>query len=208
MPIRVLVACEFSGIVRDAFNALSGFHAMSCDLLASEGVSGGDHYLGDVREILYQGWDLLIAHPPCTYLANSGVRWLHERPGRWEKLDMAGEFFRLLMDAPIPHIAIENPIMHRYGVKRIGRRQDQVLQPWQFGCGETKAICLWLKNLPLLEKTNVVDGRTARVHRASPTPDRWKERSRFYPGIAAAMATQWGAYVSASLRSGAASSPD
>lgn len=189
--VRVLVACEFSGIVREAFRE-QGFDAWSCDLLPTEQQPSERHHTGDVRKILHDGWDLMIAHPPCTYLANSGVRWLHEKPGRWEKLDAAAAFFRELLDAPIPCVAVENPIMHKYGVERIGRRQDQVVQPWQFGQGETKAICLWLKNLPSLEPTDVVDGRKARVHRATPSPDRWKERSRFYPGVARAMAEQWG----------------
>ena len=134
----------------------------------------------------------MIAHPPCTFLANSGVRWLHETEGRMSLMREAAWFFKRLLDAPIPHMAVENPIIHKYAAEKIGRRQDQLIQPWQFGHGETKAICLWLKGLPKLEPTEIVGGREARVHRASPGPDRWKERSRFYPGIAKAMAEQWG----------------
>lgn len=186
--MRVLVACEFSGIVRDAFTAL-GHEAMSCDLLQSE--RRGWHCVGDVRNYLDAGWDLMIAHPPCTRLANSGVRWLRER-NLWDEMREAAEFFKTLMDAPISMIAIENPIPHHYALDIIGRKYDQVVQPWQFGQGETKATCLWLKNLPPLAPTEIVDGRTARVHRMPDVPDRWKKRSRTYPGIAGAMAAQWG----------------
>lgn len=188
--MKVLVACEYSGIVRDSFLE-GGHYAMSCDLLESES-DKGDHYVGDVRDVLYDDWDLMVAHPPCTYMANSGVRWLHERPSRWGKLDEAAELFRDILEAPIPKIAVENPVPHKYAVERIGRKYDQIVQPWQFGHGETKATCLWLKNLPPLEPTEVVEGREARVHRMPPGPERGKERSRFYRGIAKAMATQWG----------------
>lgn len=190
--MRVLVACEFSGTVRDAFMA-AGHEAMSCDLLPSE--TPGTHFTGDIFHLLEQHpgrWDLMIAHPPCTYLANSGVQWLHRQDGRWWKMVKGAEFFRRLLDADVPRIAIENPIMHKYSVKIIGRRQDQVIQPWQFGHGETKAVCLWLKNLPSLVPTDVVEGREAKVHRMAPGPERQKERSRFFPGIAKAMADQWG----------------
>ena len=165
---------------------------MSCDLLPTE--SPGPHYQGDVLDLIGENadmWDLMIAHPPCTYLANSGVRWLKGNAVRHAQLDEAGLFFKRLLNADIPRIAIENPIMHKYAVNIIGRRQDQLIQPWQFGHGETKAICLWLKNLPKLEPTNIVEGREPRVHHASPGPNRWKERSRFYTGIADAMAEQW-----------------
>lgn len=191
-PLRVLVACEFSGIVRDAFRS-SGHDAMSCDILPTERT--GPHYQGDVRDVLYEPWDLIVAHPPCTYLANSGVRWLHERPERWAQLDEAAEFFRLFLDAPAEFIAVENPVMHKYGVERVGRRHDQTVQPWQFGDGETKRTCFWLKNLPPLQPTQVVEARAARVWRMPPGPERQKERSRFFPGIAAAMADQWGRFV-------------
>lgn len=187
--MRVLVACEFSGTVRDAF-AARGHDAMSCDLRETE--TPGKHYQGDVRDILGDGWDLMIAHPPCTYLANSGVRWLHEKPGRWEQMRAGAAFFRELLTADIPRIAVENPVIHRYAAEIIGRRPDQTLQPWQFGHGEIKRVCLWLKGLPLLIETDVVEGREARVHRMPPGPEREKERSRFFTGIAAAMADQWG----------------
>lgn len=187
--MKVLVACEYSGIVRDAFLA-RGHEALSCDILPTE--SPGPHYQGDVRDLLLLGryWDLIVAHPPCTRLTNAGVRWLHERH-LWAELDEACEFFRLFLDHPCPRIAIENPIPHKYAIERIGRKHDQVLQPWQFGHGETKAICLWLKGLPPLVPTDVVEGREARVHRMPPGPERAKERSRFFPGVAAAMAEQW-----------------
>lgn len=200
--LRVLVACEFSGIVRRAF-ANRGHDAWSCDLLPAEDRSN-KHIVGDVRDILDRGWDLLIvAHPPCTRLCNSGVRWLHKPPaGRtlaemWAELDAAADLFSDLWNAPIERICIENPVMHKYGKERIRNYEPfaQSVQPWQFGHGETKATCLWLKNLPKLTATNIVDGREARVHKMPPGPERWKERSRFYPGIAAAMADQWGQYA-------------
>jgi len=187
--MKVLVACEFSGVVRDAFSAL-GHDAWSCDLLPTD--SPGNHIRGDVIEFIGDGWDLMIAHPPCTYLSNSGVRWLYEQYGRWEKMREGAEFFKALLNAPIPRIAVENPVMHKYAVEVIGRRQDQTVQPWQFGHGETKRTCLWLKGLPHLVPTNVVDGREARVHMMPPSEDRWKLRSITYPGIAEAMASQWG----------------
>ena len=183
--MRVLVACEFSGVVRDAFTA-RGHEAASCDLLPSE--TPGNHYQGDVRLLLVgMKWDLMIAHPPCTHLAVSGARWFADKQAEQAE---ALEFVRQLLEAPIPRIALENPI----GVisTRI-RKPDQIIQPWQFGHGETKATCLWLKGLPKLQPTQIVDGRAPRVHYASPGPDRWKERSRTLPGIAAAMAEQWGA---------------
>lgn len=142
----------------------------------------------------------MIAHPPCTYLCNSGVRWLHSDPERWAKMREGAELFRTLLDAPIPHIAVENPIVHKYAVEIIGRRQDCVVQPWQHGHPETKATCLWLKNLPPLVPTNIVEGREARVHRLPPSSDRWKLRSTTLPGIASAMAEQWGDYIRAEAR--------
>lgn len=187
--MRVLVACEFSGTVRDAF-AAAGHDAMSCDLLPTE--SPGPHYQGDVRDVLGDGWDLMVAHPPCTFSANSGVRWLYEQPGRWEKMREGAEFFRSLLNTDIHRIAVENPIIHKYAREIIGAGPTQTIQPWQFGHGETKAVCLWLRNLSPLVPTDVVDGREARVHRMPPGPDRWKERSRFFAGIAEAMAAQWG----------------
>lgn len=181
--MKVLVACEYSGAVRDAFLA-AGHDATSCDLLPTE--SEGPHYQGDVFDIINNGWDLMIAHPPCTHLAVSGARWfVSKRREQGEAL----EFVRKLMFADIPRIAIENPISI---ISSRIRRPDQIIQPWQFGHGETKATCLWLKNLPKLTPTNVVEGREQRVHRMPPGPDRWKERSRTYKGIAEAMAAQWG----------------
>lgn len=195
--MNVLVACEFSGIVRDAFTA-RGHAAISVDLLPTE--RPGAHYQGDVEQfvksLLPGTFDLMIAHPPCTFLANSGVRWLYrdgeEDPERWWEMEQSAKFFRRLLEMDIPRIAVENPVMHRYGKAIIGRGPDQIIQPWQFGHGETKATGLWLKNLPKLEPTNIVDGRQPRVHHASPGPDRWKERSRTLQGIAGAMADQWG----------------
>jgi hypothetical protein len=189
MTRRVLVACEFSGIVRDAFID-EGFDAVSCDIRDAE--NGGPHIKGDVMDVLDDGWDMMVAHPPCTYLANSGVRWLYEREERWKDMIDGAVFFRDLLTADIPYIAVENPVMHKYARKIVGTGHDQTVQPWQFGHGETKRICLWLKNLPELEPTNVVDGREARVHKMPPSDDRSKERSRFFPGVAEAMAKQWG----------------
>jgi len=182
--LRVLVACEYSGRVREAFRA-KGHDAWSCDLLAAEDGSGF-HTQGDVLLALTSGWDLMIAHPPCTHLAVSGARWW---PNKLKEQEDALRFVRYLMEAPIPKICIENPVSK---ISSAIRKPDQIIQPWQFGHGETKKTCLWLKNLPPLTPTNIVDGREARVHRMSPGPDRWKERSRTYQGIARAMAEQWG----------------
>jgi hypothetical protein len=193
--MRVLIACEFSGIVRNAFRHF-GHDAWSCDLLPSE--DHGKHMMADALRIANEKtWDLMIAHPPCTYMANSGVRWLYDGKGkvlvkRWDAMITATLFFRALLEAPIEKIAIENPVIHGHAKKYIGRHYDQIIHPWQFGHGETKATCLWLKNLPKLKPTKIVDGRHPRVHFASPGPDRWKERSRTLTGIAQAMATQWG----------------
>ena len=184
--MRVLVACEFSGIVRDAF-AGQGHAALSCDLLPSE--SRGLHYEGDIKDIIREGWDLMVAHPPCTYLAVSGARWFKVR--RAEQAE-ALEFVRLLLDAPIQRIALENPVSV---ISTRIRKPDQIIQPWQFGHPETKATCLWLKNLPLLVPTNIVEGRASRVWKMGPSPTRAADRSRTYLGIANAMATQWGKYL-------------
>ena len=187
--MRVLVACEYSGVVRDAFIA-KGHDAISCDLLPTE--SHGPHYKCDVRNVIggdrYGFWDLMIGHPPCDHLAVSGARWFKEKraDGRQQA---AIEFFMLLAEADIPSIALENPVSI---MSTKWRKPDQIIQPWQFGHGETKATCLWLKNLPKLEPTNIVDGREARVHKMPPGPNRWKERSRTFQGIADAMADQWG----------------
>ena len=181
--MKVLVACEYSGTVRDAFIA-RGHEALSCDLLPSE--KPGPHYQGDVFDIIDQGWDLMIAHPPCTHLAVSGARWFKDKQDEQAE---ALSFVRRLLDAPVPRIALENPISI---ISTRIRKPDQIIQPWQFGHGETKATCLWLKGLTPLQHTNVVSGREPRVHKMPPGPDRWKERSRTYTGIAAAMADQWG----------------
>ena len=181
--MRVLVACEFSGIVRDAFLA-KGHDAWSCDLLLTE--RKGPHIQDDVLKHLNEKWDLMIAHPPCTYLAVSGARWFSNR--KLEQQD-AMRFFLKLAHANINKICIENPIgiMSTYWGK-----PDQIIQPWQFGHGETKATCLWLKNLPKLFPTNIVNEREHRIHKMAPSKDRGKNRSRTYQGIADAMAEQWG----------------
>jgi len=195
MTERVLIACEFSGRVRSAFRK-RGFDAWSCDLLPAE--DGSEYHIrGDVREILDDGWDMMIAHPPCTYLANSGVRWLHERPDRWKKLEEAADFFKTLLNAPIPHIAVENPVPHKYAIKLIGRKYDQLIQPWQFGEPYSKATCFWLKNLPPLKPTKIIPKNKVKqqVWKEPPHKERWKNRSRTYKGIAEAMAEQWGTYI-------------
>lgn len=187
--MRVLVACEYSGRVREAFRAL-GHDAWSCDLLPSEDDSP-HHIQGDALPLLTQGWDLLVAHPPCTRLCNSGVRWLHER-NLWAELDKAAAFFRAFLDAPVPRIAVENPVPHRYALERIGRDYDFTAQPYEHGDPYTKRTAFWLKNLPPLTPTKIMEEREAAVHKMSPGPNRWKERSRTYPGIARALAAQWG----------------
>ena len=200
--MKILVACEYSGRVRSAFRDM-GHDAWSCDLLAAEDNSP-HHIHGDVLGLLNHGWDLMIAHPPCTYLTNSGVSWLHKRPERWELLNDGAAFFKALLDAPIPKIAIENPIMHKYAKDLIGGvKQSQVIHPWMFGHAEQKATCLWLKGLPLLMPTNNVkaqmmqlpDNERQRLHYLPPGPDRWKERSRTYIGIANAMAEQYSLFI-------------
>ena len=197
--MRVLVACEYSATVRDAFRA-RGHDAWSCDLLPTDGDPQW-HFVGDVFEIIEGDWDLMVAHPPCTYLTNSGVAWLHKDPTRWDRLDEAAAFFRILLNAPVPRIAIENPIMHKYAKERIGGvKQTQVIQPWMFGHMEQKATCLWLKNLPPLVPTKNVkeemmalpDNERQRLHYLPPSADRWKLRSTTFKGIAEAMAEQWG----------------
>lgn len=197
--MRVLVACEYSGIVRNAFLD-RGHDAWSCDLLPSEDGSNR-HITGDAREILNDGWDLLIvAHPPCTRLCNSGVRWLFNPPSGRTVQDMqhelreGAELFSAFWNAPVERVCVENPVMHKYAKALIVNYVEfsQSVQPWQFGHGETKRTCFWLKNLPKLKPTNIVPGRENRVHRMSPGPERSKERSRFFSGIAKAMAEQWG----------------
>ena len=181
--MKVLIACEFSGIVREAFRK-RGHEAVSCDLLPSE--IPGQHLQGNVVNFLCDGWDLMIAHPPCTHLAVSGARWFKEKRNEQQN---ALAFVRKLLAAPINKICLENPISI---ISSRIRKPDQIIQPWQFGHPETKATCLWLKNLPPLVPTNIVEGRKARVHLEPPGPDRWKNRSRTYQGIADAMADQWG----------------
>lgn len=183
--LKVLVACEYSGRVRDAFASMGHF-AMSCDLLPSD--ASGLHYQGDVTDILDQGWDLMIAHPPCTHLAVSGARHFKAKKESGVQQE-ALEFVRLLLNAPVPKIALENPVSI---ISSEIRKPNQIIQPWQFGHGETKATCLWLKGLPKLVPTNIVEGRDDRIHKMPPSPDRWKLRSTTYQGIADAMAAQWG----------------
>jgi len=197
MTLRVLIACEFSGTVRRAFRAL-GHDAWSCDLLPAE--DGGPHHIQyDAVSVSRdrERWDLMIAHPPCTHLAVSGARWFKDKQSEQVA---ALDFVRRLLLAPIPHIALENPVSI---ISSRIRKPNQIVQPWQHGHGETKATCLWLKNLPKLVPTNIVEGREARIHKMPPGPDRWKERSRTFPGIANAMAEQWGAHVAAQKREAA-----
>lgn len=196
--MRILVACEFSGVVRDAF-IRKGHDAISCDLLPSES-NLGLHYQGDVFDIIDDGWDMMIAHPPCTYLSNSGVCWLHKQDGRFKKMAQGASFFGYLLNNIIEKVAVENPIPHKYAVEIIGRKYDQIIQPWMFGHMEKKATCLWLRNLPKLKETNNVKEQTEklpkseqqRIHWTPPGPDRWKIRSKTFTGIAEAMADQWG----------------
>ena len=180
--MRVLIACEYSGTVRDAFRKL-GHDAMSCDLLPTD--VEGPHYQGDVFDVINDGWDLMIAHPPCTHLAVSGARWFKDKQKEQEE---ALEFVRRLLDAPIERICLENPVSI---ISSRIRKPDQCIQPWMFGHGETKKTCLWLKNLDKLVPTDVVDGRDQRIWKLPPTADRWKIRSKTYQGIADAMANQW-----------------
>lgn len=206
-PKRVLVACEFSGEVRRAFAAL-GHDAWSCDIVPSEDRSN-KHIIGDARDLLGEGWDLLmVAHPPCTRLCNSGVRWLSSPPkGKtleqvWSELRDAADLFSAFWNAPIPEIAVENPIMHKHARAMIENfaPASQTIQPWQFGHGETKATCLWLRGLPKLQPTQIVSGRAARIHRMGECKARSRERSRTFSGIAAAMAEQWGGVTADAMR--------
>jgi hypothetical protein len=195
--MKVLVACEYSGTVRDAFRA-AGHDALSCDLLPTD--VPGPHYQGDVADIINDGWDLMVAHPPCTYLCSSGLHWNKRRPERAQMTEDALKFVQFLLDAPIPRIALENPI-GCIGTRI--RKADQTIQPWQFGHDASKSTCLWLKNLPLLTPTAVVEPRIANgkkrwanqtdsgQNRLPPSEDRWKIRSETYAGIAAAMVAQW-----------------
>jgi hypothetical protein len=195
--MKVLIACEYSGRARDAFLALD-HDAMSCDLLPTDVV--GPHYQGDVRDVLADGWDLMVAHPPCTYLSASGLHWNKKRPERAQQTEEALAFVRMLLDAPIPRIALENPIGC---ISTRIRKPEQTIQPYWFGDDASKATCLWLKNLPPLRPTQLVQGRLVNgkrrwanqtdsgQNRLGPSEDRWKKRSETYPGIAAAMAEQW-----------------
>lgn len=197
-PLRILVACEYSGTVRDAFRAL-GHHAMSCDLLPTD--TPGPHHHGDVTEILGAGWDLLIAHPPCTYLSVSGMHWTTRGLRDPQLTEDALAFVRLLMDAPIPRIAVENPVSV---ISSRIRKPDQIVQPHEYGHDASKATCLWLKGLPLLTPTEhveprVINGRKrwgnqtdSGQNKLAPSADRWKIRSATFKGIADAMAAQWG----------------
>lgn len=203
--INVLVACEFSGIVRDAFRA-RGFYAMSCDLLPTE--KDGPHFQGDVRKLLSTNWDLIISHPPCTYLSASGLHWNKRNPLRQKQTEEALDFVRLLMSAPCKHSALENPIGC---ISSQIRKPDQIIQPYDFGEDASKATCLWLKNLPKLTRTKYIPGRLIEYggkqyyrwgnqtnsgqNKLGPSQDRWKLRSETYKGIAEAMATQWGDYI-------------
>lgn len=195
--MRVLVACEYSGTVREAFRK-RGHDAWSCDLLDTD--IEGQHMIGDVMGVLGEKWDLMIAHPPCTYLTNAGVCWLKKDKKRFGEMQKGAQIFYELLNSDIPKICVENPIMHKYAVNIIGRRQDQVIQPWMFGHKEKKATCLWLKNLPKLVPTTNLKAETEalpkhvqqRIHYASPGPDRWKIRSKTFQGIADAIAEQWG----------------
>ena len=201
--LKVLVACEYSATVRDAFRAL-GHDAWSCDLLPTDG-DPIYHVQGDALALAYgHDWDLMIAHPPCTYMTNAGVTWLHKDPTRWEKLDEGAAFFKALWDAPIQRIAIENPVMHKYAKERIGgMQQNQTIQPYQFGHMEQKATCLWLKGLMPLRPTTdlkaetkaLPDNQRQRLHYLPPSADRWKLRSTTFKGIAEAMADQWGGKI-------------
>ena len=195
--MKVLVACEYSGKVRDAFIA-KGHYAMSCDLLPTD--SPGSHYQGDVRDVIGDDWDLIIAHPECTYITNSGVSHLHKDVTRWKKLFDACEFFKIFLDSKCEKVCIENPIPHKYATGWLGTKYSQIIQPWQFGHMEQKATCLWLKGLDQLNPSNNVksemmklpDNVRQRLHYLPPSPDRWKLRSTTYQGIANAMADQWG----------------
>jgi site-specific DNA-cytosine methylase len=192
---RILIACEYSGSVREAFKA-RGHHAISCDLLPTD--QPGEHYQGDVRDIVNQQFDAMIAFPPCTHLAVSGARWFGEKQQEQRE---ALEFFLYLLKLPIKHIAIENPV--GIASSRI-RKPDQIIQPWQFGHEETKATCLWLKHLPPLKPTDIKERRDQNLtpsgqNKLGPSPDRWKLRSLTYPGIAHAIATQWGGVIEGSI---------
>lgn len=188
--MKVLVACEFSGIVREAFRR-NGHDAWSCDIVSDESEDSRHHIQTDVLTILDQGWDLMIAHPPCTYLSNSGARWIHDKrfPERVRHREEAVDFFMRLYNAPIPRICVENPVGY---ISTIFRKADQIVHPWMFGHGEKKRTCLWYQNLPHLVPTNIVSERIPKIYTARRSEDRGKLRSISYPGMAEAMAEQWG----------------
>jgi len=190
--MKILIACEFSGTVRNAFIA-NGHDAISCDLLPTS--SPGPHYQGDVMDLLVESWDLIIAHPPCTRLCNSGVRWLAER-NLWDDMRKGAEFFKMFLKSG-DRVCIENPIMHKYAAEIIGVKHSQTIQPWEFGHSTSKRTCLWLHNLPLLKPTEIIpkEKRTQDIWLASPGADRWKIRSKTFDGIAKAMADQWGPVI-------------
>ena len=198
---RALVACEFSGIVRDAL-IVNGIDAVSCDLLPTE--RPGPHFQGDVLTLLSQPWDLVIAHPPCTRLCNSGVRWLHERD-LWQEMRDGAEFFLACLNANARYVAVENPVMHKYAREIVTRGADFTVQPWQFGDPYKKRTCFWTKGLPPLRPTSemTADDAEAACHNASPGPNRWKERSVTYQGIADAIGEQWGGLVAGAYRNAA-----
>jgi len=191
--MKILIACEFSGVVREAFRK-RGHDAWSCDIIESEDNSKY-HIHGNVLNHLDESWDMMIAHPPCTYLCNSGVSWLHKDQSRWHELDKASQFFKTLLEYNIPKICVENPIPHKYGKLP---KYTQIIQPYQFGEDASKRTCLWLKNLPKLKPTNIIikdryaNQTPSGQNKLGPSADRWKERSRTYTGIAEAMADQWG----------------
>ena len=188
--MNVLIACEFSQVVTKAFRE-RGHEAYSCDVLPTEG-NPDWHRRAEVHALLRDGWDMMIAFPPCTFLCNSGVRWLHERNGRWERMRQAATFFNDLLNAPIPRIALENPIQHRYA-RNLIRKPDQIIQPYHFGDMQSKATCLWLKNLPpLMAKFSGGEGIRQDCFKTAPSENRWQIRSRTFPSIAKAMAEQWG----------------
>lgn len=203
--MKVLVACEYSGRTRNALRE-RGIDAWSCDILPAD--DGSEYHIqGDVLSILNDGWDMMVAHPPCTFLSNSGVSWLHKRPERWKKLDDGASFFKKLLDADIPLIAIENPIPHKYAVARIGSQYTQIVQPWMFGHPERKATCFWLKGLPNLIPTEDVKeemlalprNKQHRLHYLPPSEDRWKIRSTTFQGISDAIAQQWGSFLNKTM---------
>lgn len=188
--MKILIGCEFTQILTRALRE-RGHEAYSCDIAETEG-NPCWHIQDDLLKVIkHRAWDMMVAFPPCTYLCNSGVRWLHTVKGRWVDMERAAIFFKTLLNTGIPKVAIENPIMHRYAIKIIGAKQDQIIQPYMFGHGETKATCLWLRGLPCLVRTKVVAGREQRILKMPPSRDRSRDRSRTYVGIAEAMAIQW-----------------